>query len=296
MKADAPQLRNPSTSSDEQVGRWVAHQAGLRTVRDLEQDLRAVGVKIVIFKGLHLSMLAADPLYRPMDDVDVVIEGDFDRALAQLGATARWLPGADESHSVPIIGPRGRTVDLHRSPLPLHFGALNAGRLADRSRPAPSFGPCVRVPDLVDAAVLVLAHFVKDRLGAYGTRYVARDLDVLLGAGAGYEAIATRCGEHGLRRVGLIAANAIASSAPRFRPLLDAFCASTLELRVANCYLVAAVRWAQRYPRLSWWTVRLLPDDLDAQVLGLMKQVRDSLYRRLQTVRVNAPFHRRADT
>lgn len=283
-------------SPDEHAGRWVAHQAGLRTLHDLERELSAIGVKIVVFKGLHLSMIAADPLYRPMDDIDVLIGGDFDRALAHLSATRRWQPMADESHSVPILGPRGRTVDLHRSPLPLHFGSLDAERLTARSLPAPSFGPCVRVPDLVDAGVLVLAHFVKDRLGAYGTRYVARDLDVLLGAGVSCDAIAARCGEHGLRRVGVIAANAIASNAPRFEPLLGAFRPSKREQRIAHRGLAATVRWAQRYPRLSWWSVRLLPDDRDAQVLGLARQVRDSLGRRLRSVRVNAPLRSPADT
>lgn len=242
------------------------------------------GAHVIAIKGLHVALLGGEAVPRAMGDFDLVIagRGAHERVIEALRSESGWEIGADEDHSVPVRGPFGAALDLHRNPLPRHLGKLDADTLLHRARPAPSpLGPRLLVPDAVDAAILTLVHYTKDRLGAFGTTHAAADLELFATKGATGERIAARLADHGLRRAALVALVELAPQSPLLREWLSALAPTTTELRVSRAAATAFRTLGERAPRATWWAVRLLPDSAKQAARGLLWQTRVSLGRRL---------------
>jgi len=257
--------------------------AGRAAVGAFLDIAEACGAHVIAIKGLHVMLLGGDAVPRAMGDFDLVIAGRdaHKRVLAELRRLAEWEVGDDEDHSVPVRGPYGAALDLHRTPLPRHLGKLDADALLHRARPAPSpLGPRLLVPDPVDAAILSLVHYTKDRLGAFGSAHARADLELFATKGATGERIAARIKDHGLRRAALVALVDLEPQSPLFARWIAALAPSGNELRVARAAASALRSLAERAPRATWWAVRLLPDSAKQAARGLLWQARVSLGRR----------------
>jgi len=258
----------------------LAGRAAVAAFLDIAQEH---GAHVIAIKGLHVALLGGDSVPRSMGDFDLVIagRGAHERVVDALRTTPGWEVGADEDHSVPVRGPYGAALDLHRTPLPRHLGRLDAETLLHRARPAPApLGPRLLVPDPVDAAVLGLVHYTKDRLGAFGSSHVVADLELFGGKGASGERIAARLGDHGLRRAALVALVDLEPRSRMFSRWIAALAPTASELRIARAAAVALRSFGERAPRASWWAVRLLPDSAKQAAQGLLWQARISLGRR----------------
>lgn len=104
---------------------WLKMRLTLRSASQALTVLRAAGVEPVSLKGLGLIATAyPEATVRPMHDLDFLFRGgEFTRAFDALLAHG-WLPvrGTRASyarrlkvfHALPLIGPDGTEVDLHR--------------------------------------------------------------------------------------------------------------------------------------------------------------------------------------
>ena len=257
--------------------------AGRAAVGAFLDIAESAGAHVIAIKGLHVTLLGGDAIPRAMGDFDLVIagRGAHERVLDALRARPEWEIGEDEDHSVPVRGPYGAALDLHRTPLPRHLGRLDAETLLHRARPAPApLGPRLLVPDPVDAAILTLVHFTKDRLGAYGTTHARGDLELFAQRGATGERVAARLTDHGLRRAALVALLELEPQSPLFARWIQALAPSPTEIRVARAAATALGSLGRRAPRATWWAVRLLPDSAKQAAQGLLWQARVSLGRR----------------
>lgn len=210
----------------EGLGDWVRAELARDALRTLADGLAETGVRLMVFKGVHLAFAVADrPDFRPLSDADaIVVQGSHGAAVRWARASGRYRVRHDDWSVTMLLDARDRAVDLHRRPLPAFFGRLDAAALLRRATVRPElFGAHVHVPDAVDAAALSLAHFVKDKVGAYGPVRVEADLEVLArNAGVEPVGLAARLREHGLRRVGLVAFAALEDRGFDAGPWLDA--------------------------------------------------------------------------
>ncbi len=233
MSAVTDGRATPSAVTDPTVRDWIRAELARDALRALAEGLASVGVTVAVVKGVHLAFAVEDaPWRRALSDADaVVVQGSHRAALRWARQSGAWRVRRDDWSTAMLVNERGHSVDLHRRPLPAFFGRLDAEALARRARPMPEvFGPHVLVPDPLDAAALAIAHFVKDKCGAFAPVRVDADLDALSRrAQLGPSALAERLAEHGLRRVGLVAFASLARREPRWTEWGDALAPSRAE-------------------------------------------------------------------
>lgn len=273
---------------------WAQAERERDAVVRLGADLAAVGLSVLVFKGIHLAYaVAPSPDFRLCLDADVIVlggPGSFERSSARIRALEHWKLHDENwsTHGATLVA-TGAYIDLHRMPLPPRFGRFDVGAAAARSMIRPDvFGPYVRVPDALDAAVLAVAHYVKDLLGAIGHGKIAADLELLVAhAGVEPRGLAVRLSSHGLRRVGLLAFTELAEQDPgrardwaRFR---DACAASDVERETMSWLGRALVPLAARSERLGFLAVRGLADrPIDgaaSMALAAARLARDLVFR-----------------
>jgi hypothetical protein len=267
-----------------EVHAWAAAEMARRSVADLAEAASSLDVTLVAIKGVHLAWcVSKDPAYRPMADADVVVaRGSFDKLVRHvLGA-----PGFDmvfnNWSTNGLSTARGGLVDVHRMLLPPLWGRFRRASLLTRAVAAPALHPRVLVPDLLDAAALAVAHFVKDGFGAIEPTSAALDLALLADTGVGPSALATRLAEHGLRRIGLVGFTELTRRDARFEPYRDAAARSRLERSWADAMVNAVPLLAARRPYAAFMLIRAIGDDLSgacgsltmAAARGVRDQVR----------------------
>lgn len=217
--------------------RWVRLELHLDALRSLADALRHTRARLIVIKGMHLCLVAErDPLDRAFTDLDVVVaEVAYDVAIEAL-RRAGWRIRRDDWSASTVFDREGRTVDLHRRPLPTFVGRLDAHRLSSRALARPDlFQREVYVPDVLDAAVIAIGHHVKDKLGGHRHVRHARDLRTLSErAGLTPERLAERLVEHGLRRAGLVSLQALTMDDPWFSAWFEALSPSNAERRWAH--------------------------------------------------------------
>lgn len=271
---------------------WAQAERERDAVVRLGADLAAVGLSVLVFKGIHLAYaVAPSPDFRLCLDADVLVlggPGAFERSSARIRALAHWKLHDENwsTHGATLVA-TGAYVDLHRMPLPPRFGRFDLGAAAARSMIRPDvFGPYVRVPDALDAAVLAIANYVKDLLGAIGHGKIAADLE-LLAEHAGIEprSLAGRLSSHGLRRVGLLAFTELAELDParQWAEYRDACAASDAERAAMSWLGRGLVPLAARSERLGFLAIRGVADrPLDgaaSMALAAARLARDLVFR-----------------
>lgn len=249
----------------ERATNWVQAERGRAAVIALAEDLAAVDVTLLVFKGLHLSFcVAPSPDYRFSKDADaLVLSGSFERAAARVRALSRWrLDDANVSAHWLTDLETGAHVDLHRRVLPPRFGRMRRGALRAHARLAPqAFGPRVFVPDTLDAAVFAVANYAKDCLGSFGSSNVRSDLALMQHYGGLEPAgLAARLTTYELRRVGLLTFSHLAADDPAWESYRDACAASGAEKVLAGALSRAVANFAGRSERLAFLAVRLVGD------------------------------------
>jgi lipopolysaccharide transport system permease protein len=206
--------------------------------------LAAHQVTAVAFKGIHLAFAVAEsPWARPLVDADLLFLGCSPRTaitILRAAKLGRIVRGSSPGTFVVAQESSRAYVDMHSSPLLPFLGKWSARRLLDNARSVPAaLGPDILVPDHADAALLALAHHVKDGYGELGSRQLAFDLALLASTDeAAPENAARRARAWGLRRTSLCALVELsergivtcqsAGSADRW---LDAFQPTQRELR-----------------------------------------------------------------
>jgi hypothetical protein len=231
----------------------------------LAADLAVVGVEILVFKGIHLAFAVADaPERRLCLDADVlIVKGSLERAGARIRALPRWsLDDRNVSAHGVTSTETGAYVDLHQRALPPRFGRFDLDALRSRASILPDvFGPHVWVPDALDAAVLAVANYGKDMLGAVGHGRLGEDLALLEErAGITPAALAQRLASHGLRRVGLLALAHLTSYEPRWQSYRDALSHSRAEMAALDLLARSVPAIATKSEALAHLTVRGVAD------------------------------------
>lgn len=244
--------------------RWVTAESNRRALIDMARDLEPFGIELLAIKGIYMVYeLDVDAIRRPLQDADAIVaRGSFDQAISVLTACGRWTPGSGwSSKAVSRKRGLGGTVDLHRTPLPLFFGAMRSAALHSRARRSEAFERRVFVPDAEDAACIALAHFVKD---AVSVSRVVRTIDDLrqLGERADVtpQSVARRLGDHGLRLVGLVAFAALEREDKGWRYWSDHLAPSGGERWVANELVDVLRSQLAHHPDLAHLLVRSLAD------------------------------------
>jgi len=270
------------------VTAWLQAERARHAAIRLAAEVAPLGVELLVVKGIYLAFaVARSPSFRPVVDADlVVVRGSFARAVAHVRRTVGWT--VDESNwSTHAIVDRATfaVIDLHRRPLPPHFGRMRKAALRRRSRPLEDrFGPHLRVPDPLDAAALAVAHFTKDNLGVIGHGKLAADLRLLEErAGVTPYNLARRLEEHGLRRIAVAAFVVLAEADPRWRIWRDVASRSSVETWAME-RVVGAVQRADRWDeRLGAMAVRGIADRSRDAALGFalagLRQARDVVVR-----------------
>ncbi len=133
-RADVLGLLPPPVRTAVEQQRLKEMARGLGRHRDLcrlAQVLREAQVQAWVLKGGHLAYrYYADPLQRPMSDLDIlIVEADFDRAIAAiLGMGYELQAGRDDdpaSHNLAnLVHPSAFHIDLHK-----HFESPGIGTL-----------------------------------------------------------------------------------------------------------------------------------------------------------------------
>lgn len=151
---------------------WLRTRLTLRSASQGLAALRAAGVEPVALKGLGLMATAyLEPATRPMHDLDFLIApGDVQRAFDALAAIG-WRPlhGSREHyfrtlrtfHALPVIGPDGIELDLHRFMLEENCFAEADDRLRRRIRESAIDGMRVTVPSPEDQVINACVHGVR---------------------------------------------------------------------------------------------------------------------------------------
>lgn len=255
----------------------------------LAAELAPVGVRLLVFKGIHLAFgIAREPERRLCLDADaLIVEGTLERAGARIRALSRWkLHDENRSaHGVTLIE-TGAYIDLHRRALPPRWGRLDVGALRARASIMPDvFGPHVLAPDPLDAAVLAVANYTKDMLGSVGHGRLAEDLKLLEErAGVAPGPLAERLASHGLRRAGLLAFVDMARRDPYFAPYRAACSTSDVEEGALQLLARIVPPVAARAEPLAFMMVRGVGDDASTSALSLAmtaaRLLRDRMRRR----------------
>ncbi|MBI2388852.1 MAG: nucleotidyltransferase family protein, partial [Deltaproteobacteria bacterium] len=218
--------------ADAIVAHWIRANELRRAVADLAGIARRAGVPMLVFKGVALGFAVAnDPSFRPFVDADILVHGRAAaRSLVRKAAALGFREGARSVLGYHLISASGRFVDVHTSPVPPSFGAVDVRSLFSRARPHPVLGGAM-VPNAADAGVLAVAHSVKDAQ----TEHLEIDLQVL----EKYAAVtagdlAERLGHHGLRRAGLVALSMLAQKAAIWAPWFAALAPTASEKVLAR--------------------------------------------------------------
>lgn len=258
---------------------WAQAERERLAVTTLGEDLAAVDIEFMVFKGIHLAFaIAPSPDFRLCLDADVLLApNDFERAAARLRALSTWsVDDGNWSTYGALHVPTGAYVDLHRIPLPPRFGRFDVAAARARARTLErAFGPHVLVPDPLDAAALAVAHHAKDLFGVTGHGKLASDLRLLeRHGGVTPRALSVRLAEHGLRRVGLVVFSHLADratevvraegepdgGAPSWAEYQGACASSAFEAGLASRFAARLASVAARAPRLGFLMVRAVAD------------------------------------
>jgi hypothetical protein len=186
--------------------------------------------ELMAFKGIHLAhVLARHPLDRPSGDADLwVARGDYRRLLREIACDRRWSIETSSPLAAVVRDEDGARIDLQRYPwFPPFHRRERALLVGAASRPL-GLGGQLLAPHVVDAAVIALAHYVKDAL--YGEARVISDLSLLEERGADPARVGARLRELGLFRCGLAGITALARGADELVRWVDAFSPSRAEL------------------------------------------------------------------
>lgn len=185
--------------------RFAASVVARDLVRRLARALAAEGIDVMPLKGVLLQQhVYADPLERPISDVDLLVrERDFARATAVLAREGLdvFLHG-EAGTSVTLREARsGFLVDLHQRLFSPSWFRLGTGELFARARRDEAlFDAPVYVIDALDLYAHLVGHFVKGRLGARDAHHV-RDFAVVAERFAlDARAVAQHLERHGLAR------------------------------------------------------------------------------------------------
>ncbi len=264
---------------------WAQAERERAAVAKLGADLAPVGVEVLVFKGIHLAFaVAPTPAFRMCRDADVLVLGDFGRAVARLRALSDWqvVDGNWSSHGLRLLA-TGAYVDLHRLALPPRFGRLDLAGMRARARTRPElFGP-VLLPDVLDAAVLAIANHAKDTLGPGGGEKLAQDMHLLVTAGVSAEPLADRLASHGLRRVGALAFADLTRTDPAWVAFRDACAPSRSERALLDAAARGIAEAGSVSERLGFLMVRAVADrpgdGLASFGLAAARLTRDILFR-----------------
>jgi hypothetical protein len=263
---------------------WAQAERERAAVVVLGEDLAAVDVEILVFKGIHLAFAVAnEPERRLCLDADVLVTGGgFERAAARIRALSRWeLHDANFSTYGATLRETGAYVDIHRWPLPPRWGRFDVAAARARAVRRPDvFGPHVLVPDPLDAAKLAVANFTKDLLGYLSHGQLADDLRLLeTHASVTPPRLAERLVEHGLRRAGLLAFVHLAREDAAWRPYADACSVSRPEARLIDAFARALPTLATRSEAVAFIAVRGVGDSAGASAssaaLAALRILRD---------------------
>lgn len=123
---------------------WVRNRIVMRAGLDSVVALREAGIQPVVLKGLGLiATVYPEPALRPMDDVDLLLPpGTYSQAANCLmargwrptrGDVRRFWRRSEVFHGMPLVGPAGVEVDLHRAMLEENIGHGMDGPLRERA-------------------------------------------------------------------------------------------------------------------------------------------------------------------
>ncbi len=260
---------NAADLGAEIAGFWARAESCRRALVEVARVAAQAGGQLVVIKGVHLAFCVAEfPGYRPMADGDaLLVRGDFGSVRAALAR--RWRVRQDDWSSISVTLDAERAVDVHRRPLPAYFGRLDAGAVLRRAVARHDvFGANVLVPDPTDAAVIAIAHYAKDKVGAFGHGMLATDLALLRDrAGVTPAVLAARVREHGLRRAALVA---LSNLDAEFTPFLDACAPSEVERAWARLTASRMARSAPGRRTLGFLLTRSIGDSAGDIVANLV--------------------------
>lgn len=162
----------------DELENWIRIERLKRAVRELAVLSVRVPATLLVMRGLHLALCFYDrPETRAMSDADVLVAPEVFDAVVQAALAGRFRFSGVSANAVILEHvDTGVPIDLHWSPLPAHFGRLTGGELLRAAVPAEEFGPGVRAPRSLDAALLAVANHLKDQPWSSGMRVLERDL------------------------------------------------------------------------------------------------------------------------
>ena len=137
------------------------------------------------------------------------------------------------------------------------------------------------VPDLVDAAVIAVAHFVMDGFGRLSATLAADDLALLAARGVTAAALAVRLAEHGLRRVGCVAFAELARRDSSWGSFREAVTRRPAEQRQADWFVDTIHALAGHSPYAAFMVIRSIGDTVPraagSLAMAAARGVRDRL-------------------
>jgi len=245
-------VKVPASTRAEDVWLWRAAELRRELLQKMAEALGSHGIQLVAVKGIHFAFVfAPEPWYRPMDDADAYVPGGaFSRAVSLLRNDVGLVVNVSYgSASVASSTHPDIHVDLNRWLLPPFFGSIPEGELIARTWRKTAIGDDVLVPDPVDAAALVIAHFAKDGLPLERVGRVRLDLGLVSeNARVTPEKLAARLQEWRLRRRGLLALSALAACDDWFVCWRDAFGGSRFERSLAEACAIRVSQFRSRAP------------------------------------------------
>jgi hypothetical protein len=238
-----------------------------RSIQDLGESARGCGVEILVFKGAHLAAeFGLDPIERPFGDGDVLVRSgrDADR-LVEFALRGAFVSCTKSLASRAVVHSSGATVDLQTRVLPLGFGRFDLAALFRRAHACAVLGGAL-VPDALDAAVIAIAHTLKDAMG----KPIAQDLAAIESSGAiSPQSVAERLASHGLRRAGLLVFAHLNQRDPgKWDRWLASVEPSKTELRMAIAFWRGLELAASRFPRSPLVLAPLGADGVCTPVTG----------------------------
>ncbi len=151
---------------------WLKTRITLRAANLVLREFRAAGVEPVALKGLGLLATAyPESALRPMHDLDFLLApGDFVRGFERLTARG-WKPlrGTPEDylkrlrtfHALPLVGPDGVEIDIHRHMLEENCYRGADFRLLERLQTGEIDGLNVTAPSAEDQVINACVHGVR---------------------------------------------------------------------------------------------------------------------------------------
>lgn len=140
--------------------------AGRETVREVAEALAPLGIRVMPLKGVLLHALGcADPLARPMVDVDLLVRRhELESACRCLGAQG-WTVASRGPAAVMLVKPGfPLVIDLHHRLYAYERFGPSADAIRTRARlDREVFGVEVLLMDPLDLYAHLVGHFAKDR-------------------------------------------------------------------------------------------------------------------------------------